>query len=492
MSDTIICRKEETKILEALFKSSDPEFLAIYGRRRVGKTFLIKQFFKQKKAIFFSITGEKDGGMQKQIAHFTQRISETFYKGVDLKSGTNWDETFKLLTKAFETIGTKEKIILFLDEFPWMATQNSNLLQNLEYYWNQYWSNDKRIKLIICGSSASWIINNIINNKGGLHNRLTRNINLEPLNLYGTKELLRSRKVVLNNKQIVDLHMCMGGIPYYLGKIEKGMSSTQIIELLAFKRKGFLLEEFDNLFASLFKNSEVFVEIVKIIASQRYGIGKRKLLNKLGKKQIGKGGLEKLKALEDTGFIMDFKPLFHKEKGVYYKLIDYYTLFYLYWIAPVRETLLKRSLIAGYWDKIKVKTSWHSWSGLAFEAICYEHLPQITKALKLSQTAIPNTWRYVPRQGSNEQGAQIDLLFDRDDGSITICEIKYCEKPFVLNKDYAEKIKQKIEVFKKITRTNKQIFVSMICSSGLKANAYSEALISSVVTLDDLFKEVLG
>ena len=266
----IVGRANETRILQSLLSSKAPEFLALYGRRRVGKTFLIKNFFKKKKLIFFSITGEKDAPMSQQIKHFTQQIGDVFFGGIQLAEGKNWDETFKILTNAFETVSKKDKIVLFFDEFPWMATQNSRLLQNLDYFWNQYWSNDSRIKLIICGSAASWIIDNIVNNTGGLHNRITKHICLEPLNLPETKSFLREKGILLSNKQIVDLYMSMGGVPHYLNQIEKGLSATQVIESLAFKRKGFLLQEFDNLFSSLFKNSEVYENIVKVIASSLY------------------------------------------------------------------------------------------------------------------------------------------------------------------------------------------------------------------------------
>ncbi len=431
----IIGRKKEVQLLETLLSSKSPEFLALYGRRRVGKTFLIKQYFEKKKVVFFNSTGEKDAPMNIQIKHFTEQISTVFYGGIALKEEKNWDETLKLLTKAFATLPTNKKIVLFFDEFPWMATKNARLLQSLDYYWNQYWSNDKRIKLIICGSNASWILDNIVNNKGGLHNRITKNIYLEPLNLGETKDFLKRRGIQLTLSQLVDLYMCMGGVPYYLSQIEKGLSATQIIESLAFKKQGFLLKEFDNLFSSLFKESEIFVDIIETIASFRYGVGQRQLLEKMGKELVGKGGLSKLNALKETGFIMDFKPLYHKEKGIYYKVIDFYCLFYFYWISPVKDTLLQKTLLKGYWDKIKETSSWHSWSGLAFEAICYEHLPQISQALQLSPTAMPSAWRYIPKKESNESGAQIDLLFDRDDDSITLCEIKYSSEPFTIKKD---------------------------------------------------------
>ena len=491
MASTVIGRKAELDILEEFLFTNSPEFLAIYGRRRVGKTFLIRKFFEGKDVIFFDVTGAKDVSLKEQIKHFTRQIGQVFYnyRRARLVPGKNWDETFELLTEAIEEVEGEKKIVLFFDEFPWMATKNSKLLQNLDYYWNQHWSKNDSIKLIICGSSASWIIEKIVNNKGGLHNRLTRNIYLEPFNLAKTKRLLQSLSVNLTNKQILQLFMVMGGIPFYLMKVGKNLSATQIIEKLAFKQKSFLLDEFDNLYASLFNNSDVFIEIVREIASFRYGIGQEALLKKIGKTLQGKGGIEKLKALQDANFIMSFKPLFHKTRGIYYRVIDEYSLFYFYWIEPVKDSLLKKSLLVGYWDKLKIKPAWNTWAGLAFESVCYEHLPQITNALSLSPTAIPSTWRYVPRKGSNEQGAQIDLLFDRDDDSITICEIKYSDRPFTITKEYARKLQQKLEIFKKMTRTNKQLFIALISANGVKKNKYSDDLLSGVVTLNDLFNE---
>lgn len=484
----MIGRKEELNTLKEMLQSNNSEFLAIYGRRRVGKTFLIISFFEKEDVIFFNVTGVKDGSMSEQINHFTKQIGNAFYKGAKLKQGKNWDETFEILTEAIEASTNDKKIILFFDEFPWMATPNSRLLQNLAYYWNQHWSRNKRIKLIICGSSASWIINKIINNKGGLHNRLTRNIYLAPFKLADTKQYLHSLGIKLNNKQILQIYMVIGGIPYYLSKIEKGLSAAQNIDKLAFRRKCFFLEEFDNLFASLFNDYKVSIEIVHTIAKHRYGIGQEELLKKMGKALHGKGGLEKLKALQDTNFIISFTPYSHSKRGIYYKVIDQYCLFYFDWIEPIKNTLLEKGFSGKYWEKIQESPAWHSWSGYAFESICYEHISQISKALGLTTTAIPNTWRKTSKKGSREQGAQIDLLFDRDDDSITICEIKYTDQAFSIDKQYAELLKRKIAVFKEATRTSKEIFLCFISASGLNKSIYSEDMVDGVVTLDDLFE----
>lgn len=484
----IIGRDQEIEILNELYKSNKSELLALYGRRRIGKTFLIRQFFKIKKAVFLNVTGSKDGSMLEQIAHFTKQVGNVFYGGAKLKPGKNWDETFEILTDAIKNIPKGQKIILFFDELPWMATRNSRLLQNLDYYWNQYWSDDRRIKSIVCGSSASWIINKIIKNKGGLHNRITKQIYLEPFNLHDTKNFLKDLGINLNNKQILMIYMVTGGIPYYLSYVKKGLSAAQVIEKLAFSKKSVLLEEFDSLFASLFDDHESYIEAVRILAKRHYGMGKRELLMTLGKSFVGQGGINKLQALEDTGFILSFKPHFHKRQGIYYKLIDEYTLFYFNWIEPIRATLQKKSLEKGNWQVMQNSSEWYTWLGYAFESVCYKHIGQIRKILSINPAAIANAWRYAPRKGAKERGAQIDLLFDRKDGSITICEIKYTDKPFKIDKQYANDLLNKIDVFKKKTHTNKQIFIAVISANGLKTNMYSEDLIDGVATLNDLFK----
>jgi uncharacterized protein len=488
ISKTLIGREKETHLLQTILSSHEAEFLALYGRRRVGKTFLIREFFHHQDAIFFNATGAKDGRLQEQIQHFTEEIGHAFFSGITPNIKKTWDETFKLLTDVMtSSVPPKKKIILFFDELPWLTTRNSRLLQSLDYYWNRYWSMDNRIKLIICGSSASWMIQKIINNRGGLHNRITRKIHLQPFNLAETKLFLYQRGIKLNTQQILSIYMVTGGIPYYLMPIEKGLSSAQIIESLVFSRDSLLLTEFDNLFPSLFDHHETYISIIREIAKYRSGIGKRALLEKLDKSQLGGCGLDKLNQLEDAGFIMSFTPHFHKKRGIYYRIIDEYTLFYFHWIEPIKDALQARSLDEGNWQEIQNSPAWNTWLGYAFEAVCYKHISQIRKKLGISATAIANSWRFIPTARSKEIGAQIDLLFDRRDDTITLCEIKYSHQPFIIDKAYANNLLNKRNIFLKKTKTKKQIFLALITTFGLQENLYANDLISGVVTLDDLF-----
>ncbi|MDX8430989.1 MAG: ATP-binding protein [Candidatus Algichlamydia australiensis] len=485
----VIGRQEEKEILDRFFQSNSPEFMAIYGRRRVGKTYLVKNYFTQKSCHFFKVTGIHKGTMSQQLAEFSNGIGSSFFYGTKIKGKNNWFDAFEVLTQSIQKqIPRKKKVVLFFDEFPWMATPKSKLLQALEYYWNHYWSEDNRIKLIICGSAVSWIIKNIIHNKGGLHNRLTRTILLEPMSLRESKNLLHSMGIKLNNQQVAQLYMVTGGIPYYLSHVPAGLSDTQIIERLAFTKNGLFLTEFDKLYSSLFENAAFYIDIVKAIASQRYGIDQKTLFEKI--KKISGGGTisKKLKELEEAGFIISFVPYKNRRKGIFYKVIDEFTLFYLYWIEPIKKTLLKKGTRKGYWDKTRQTSSWSSWAGYAYEALCYKHLFQISEALELSPTALPSTWQYIPKKGSEELGAQIDLLYDRDDGVTTICEIKFTKEPFAINKDYAKRLQNKMEIFQKRTKTQKQLFLAIVSAKGLKKTMYSEEIVDAVVSLSDLFK----
>ena len=441
MPTKLIGRKAELLILQDFLNSDNPEFLAIYGRRRIGKTFLILTFFSAiKNIIFFNATGAKDGILEEQIIHVTKHIGDTFFGKVMPKPGKSWDETFAILTDAINTASPNKKIVIFLDELPWMSTRNSRLLQCLDYYWNQYWSRDNRIKLIVCGSSASWIINKIINNKGCLHNRITRKIQLNPFKLKDTKTFLRSKGIKLNDAQITQLYMITGGIPYYLANVSRGQSAAQVIENLAFRQNSLLLQEFDNLFSSLFGDADAHIELLRIISKNRYGLAQQEIAKQSKLSSKGGGITQKLKELKEAGFILAFKPYQHKKRGVYYRVVDEYTLFYFHWIEPIRDALQEESLATGYWQGIQSTPAWHSWAGYAFEAICYKHLSQIRKKLNIPPTAIATSWRYIPRKKSLDNGAQIDLLFDRMDGAVTICEIKYSAKPFVINKQYAKNL----------------------------------------------------
>ncbi|MBP9764116.1 MAG: ATP-binding protein [Gammaproteobacteria bacterium] len=485
---TIIGRLNEKIELEEAYKSHEAEFIAIYGRRRVGKTYLIKSFFQEKQGRYFQITGLYKGAMNKQLSRFAKELGASFYGGAPLKSPTDWMTAFDDLTRAMTQINSKEKIILFFDELPWMATRKSAILSAIEYFWNRHWSNDPRVKLIVCGSSASWIIKKIIKNRGGLHNRITRKINLLPLDLHDTAQYLKHIGYPCNYQQTCKLYMVMGGIPFYLKNIKKRYSIDQNIDNLFFHSNGMFFDEFDEVFSSLFENSEQYKEIISLIASHKDGVS-RSLIDEKTKLTSSGGTLTKrLENLENSGFISSFVPYGHKKIGLFYRINDEFCYFYLRWIHSIKNQL-KQGKIKKYWKDIIKRPEYFSWQGYVFENICYKHLSQIKKALDLDESSLASPWRYIPRKGTPDQGAQIDLLFDRQDRAITLCEIKYTEQPFKIDKLYAQQLNKKLEVFKNITRTDKQVFIALIAANGLSESVYSEEMISGTVLLKDLFQK---
>lgn len=488
-SDKIVGRLNEQKLLKELFESKKAEFIAVYGRRRVGKTYLIRNCLNPLPCIFFHVTGIQEGSLKEQLEEFSKQLLFTFFQGAPPSiPKKRWRDAFQDITDAINKLPKEQKIVLFFDEFPWMATPRSGLLKALELYWNRYWVFDKRIKLIVCGSTTSFIVEKIINNKGGLHNRVTRTIQLIPFTLNETEALLKEHNIHLNQCQILDLYTVLGGVPLYWTFVRKGLSAPQIIDELCFQREGALVKEFSRLFSSLFEDPKPYMDLIRIIAKHRYGISQFKLIDKSG---LPDGGttVNRLHQLEECGFVTSLVPYGHKDKGVYYLVDDEYCLFYLHWIEPNLRTIAKKSTNPGFWLSQFQRPSWKSWAGYAFESICYKHISQIRQALKLDPGSIVGTWRYAPRL-KNEEGAQIDLLFDRPDGTITLCEIKGSASHFAIDKDYAKILLNKQEVFRKQTRTKKQLFWALITTFGLKPTMYSEEIVTNQVVLEDLFKDI--
>lgn len=488
VSEKIIGRLREQELLRDLVESKKSEFIAIYGRRRVGKTYLIKNLMSSFPCVFFHVTGLQKGSSKDQLKEFAKQIGKTFYQSPSIVPQKQWGDAFEDLTEAINEIPKEKTVILFFDEFPWMATPRSKLLTALELYWNRYWVFDKRIKLIICGSATSWIIDNIINNKGGLHNRVTRTIHLKPFSLRETESFLKEHKICLNHRQILDLYTVLGGVPLYWSFVRKGRSAHQCIDELCFQNDGPLVKEFERLFESLFEDPKPYTHIIRIIAKHRYGVGQSELIT-LSKLPDGGGTVDRLHQLEEAGFITSLVPYGHKDRGVYYVMDDEYSLFYLRWIEPKLKSIAKKAVTEGFWTSQSNQPAWKIWAGYAFESVCYKHIDQIRNALNIDPGSIIGTWRYSPRMKNDQEGAQIDLLFDRPDGAITLCEIKCSDHQFAIDKSYAQDLLKKVEIFRKQTRTKKQLFLSMITTMGLKPTMYSEEIIANQVTLEDLFKE---
>lgn len=477
----IIGREKQLARLERAYRSKKSQFITIYGRRRVGKTYLIKEFFKPKNCYFMHVTGIQQGKLKDQLEKFTEAVSDAFLGGARLETPRNWKEAFRLLNNEIKR--TEGKVVIFFDELPWLATQKSGLMNQLDYYWNNKWAWMERIIFVACGSSASWILKNIMYNTGGFHNRTTLEIQLLPFKLRETREFLESNGVKLNDRQVLSIYMALGGIPYYLAYIIPGLTAQQNIQGLFFDEDAPLRNEYRKLFDSLFDGAEAYAEIMELLAGNRGGLTRSELQKKA--KLSSKGGYlsKRLADLRDTGFIKEYTP-WGKVRGAYYQITDEFCLFYLRWVKGSEED----DFDSDHWIIQSQRPVYYSWAGYAYEAVCAKHRHHITRALGIKTATTFSSWRYVPHDNS-ERGAQIDLVIDRIDNAITLCEIKYTDKPYVIDKKSAEGLNRKIDIFKKQTKTTKQIFLAMVSASGLKETIYSEEMVSGVVTLEDLFKQ---
>jgi len=391
----------------------------------------------------------------------------------------NWHEAFKLLTDYTTLRIKKGKKVIFFDEFPWISTPKSGFMQAFEYFWNNWASRQKNLVFIICGSAAAWMISNIINNKGGLHNRVTKRIRLLPFDLQETELFLKDRKINLDRYQILQLYMAMGGIPHYFKEIKKGESATQSIDNICFSKNGLLNEEFKNLFSSLFDDAGSHKLVIKTLASKGKGLTRKEIIDTC-KRTTGGGTTKLLDELIESGFISSYIPFGKNAKDAIYKLTDEYTLFYLKFIEH------SRAKGKGTWVKLSREAKWKSWSGIAFESICLKHIKQIKKALGIEGVYTESSgWRNHPQK--EEKGAQIDLLIDRQDFCINICEMKFSSNEFIIEKKYADELENKVSVFKRQTKTAKTIFVTFLTTFGIKHNEYAAKFIQNDIKMDALF-----
>ena len=471
----IIGRKSEQQIMQSYKKDKKAHLLAVIGRRRVGKTFLIREVYKDNRV--FEMTGLKDAGIKKQLLNFTFQMSKYFNNGNIYTNPKSWLEAFNMLTVELESLNKKTKPVVFFDELPWIVSRKSDFMEALGHWWNN-WASQQNIIIVVCGSAASWMLKNLVNAKGGLHNRITKLITLMPFTLGETKAFLEAKSIRFTDYQIIKLYLIIGGVPHYLDHIVKGKSVPQNIQELCFEKDGILKSEFDNLYPALFDNPKRHIEIVKALAGKASGLNRQEILKKTN---MSEGGWFSniLNELETSGFISTFNPLENKKKDTIYRLTDEYSLFYLTFIdgQPKNRN----------WLRISESQQYKIWSGYTFENVCIKHSDAIKKALGISGVQA-NINSYLHRKDANfAQGFQIDMLIDRKDDIINVCEMKFYASEFIINKTYAQNLRTKKEGLRVVTKTKKIVHLTFISVFGVVENAYKLDLVENDFTISIFF-----
>jgi AAA+ ATPase superfamily predicted ATPase len=472
MKSDLIARKDEQAILQSCLESNQSEFVAVYGRRRVGKTFLIKEFFGGRFA--FYVTGILNSPKEKQIENFNAEIVN--HGGAGLTPASDWHEAFENLNKLIDQSSQDTKKVVFIDELPWMDTEHSGLLAALDHYWNRWASTRHDVLLIVCGSATSWMVSNLVDNYGGLYNRLTRQIALRPFTLGECEEYYRSRGIPYTRYQMVESYMIFGGIPHYMRLMDAKFSLYQNVDALYFAANAPLRNEYTTLLRSLFKRAESPITIIEALAVRGKGLTRDELLAATG---LADGGSFKrmLDDLVNNGFVRLYKAFGKRRRGRLYQLVDPFILFHL------RFNDKRDSYDTDFWLQFSPTPGHAAWSGFAFERVCLLHIPQIRRALGIGGVLIDvSSWRSI----EHEPGAQVDLVIERNDNVVNLCEMKYASGEFVVDKAYDEALRNKRAAFIAETATNKAVQTTLITTFGTRRNEYASA-IPSQLTMDDLF-----
>lgn len=478
-----VSRKEELDILERKYNQDSSSFVAVYGRRRIGKTELVNHFVRSKSCPLFSVTGAYDASLKSHLDNFANKCLLAF--GCETPSFKSWTNAFLFLQVEIEKLSLEDgcKFTIFIDELPWLAQMKSSGFKSaLSLFWNDFASKRDDIFLIVCGSATSWIINHIIEDRGSLANRVTAIIHLEAFSLSETKEFLETlgHKGV-TYKVTVDYYMALGGIAHYLVLLDKEKSFVQNMDMLFFQQHAVLRVEYYNLFSTLFKNHQTHENIINHLSARWSGLS----LSQLGAKkdlQVGATLSKSLRELEESGFLVKRQKYGQKKREILYSVGDPFVYFFTKWVSNI--SMIELSQNKNYFSTLYLSSSYRSWAGFAFENICHGHLYQIKKALDIGAVM---TRSYYWSASDDKQGSQIDILLDRDDDVINIIECKYYNQEFTITKSYASNLINKSELFYEKSNYKGSIQVVMLTSFGVKRNSYSDEIVAKNLTLEALF-----
>jgi uncharacterized protein len=477
MNVKLIGREQEQKVLKAALESQESEMVAVIGRRRVGKTFLIKNTYEDR--IAFEVTGIQNAELGEQLQNFAFRINRFFYEGKAKLKPKSWLDAFQMLIIAIEKQEYKEKIVIFFDELPWFDSRKSGFLRALGFFWNS-WCIDQNVVVVICGSAASWMIEHVVNDKGGLHNRITKRVDLQPFNLYETELFLKNRNINLDKYQILQIYMILGGIPHYLKEVVAGKSAIENIGAICFSPASSLANEFQNLYPALFENPANHSAIIRALSQKWKGLTRKEILE-IANLPNGGNTTDTIQELLYSGFITQYYPYGKVKRELSYRLTDEYSLFYL--------SFIENSTWQGneWWQSLSQTSKFKSWCGYAFENVCLKHLPQIKKALGISGIYTEAS-AFAYAGNKDEKGFQIDLVLDRKDQTINLFEFKFYNAALSLDKSDVTTLRERIETFKQVSKTNKHIFLSFLTSFGVKMNENSLGLIDNNLEATILFE----
>lgn len=475
----IIGRETELNELQRCVDSDRSEFVIVYGRRRVGKTFLVDSFFEGK--YDFSFVGGHRLSKEKQLGNFAKALKK-YAKLAKQPKLKHWDEAFDALEDYLESLPADRRKTVFIDEMPWIDTPQSEFVDALETFWNGWGARRQDIVFVASGSASSWMMDKLVENPGGLHGRVTNNIYVRPFTLKETEEYLISRNIIWDRYHILQLYMVMGGIPFYLSLLDPKETLPGNIDRLFFRQNSALRVEFDELYNAIFNRADRYIEIVELLYRNKQGLTYTEIQN--ATKMDGESLSRVLKNLVRCDFVISFQQYKNKTKGTIFRLLDFYSLFYYKFVCG------NDSKDEQWWTHNFNSHSVESWQGLSFELVCMTHIPQIRQALGISgMSTSASSWRYIADKRNpdeNEKGAQIDLVIERADHFVHLCEMKFSTTPYTLTADYARKIRYRTALFKEMTKSTSSPQCTFVTTFGVNRGIHY-SVVNNELQSDDLF-----
>jgi uncharacterized protein len=467
-------REVERQIIVDHSLSTQSSLIAIIGRRRIGKTYLVRRALENK--IDFEMTGSQNGTLDEQLQNFHIALRDSSKSNTERPIPRNWIEALDQLKKFLVAKKGKRKKVIFFDEFPWINSPRSGFVEKFAHFWNS-WASENNVMIILCGSAATWMIKHVVNGKGGLHNRISHTIYLKQFQLQETREMLVGMGIKATESQLAELYMIFGGVPYYLSLFLRGKSIPQNIDALLYKENGKLVKEFENLLPSLFDNAANHLDVLQAMASKWKGLTRSELASSY-KKTDGGGLTQVLADLEYSGFITSYQPFGKIKKETLFRISDSYILFYL--------KFLKRNRQESFLDIAKT-ANYRIWCGYAFENLCLQHIGKIKETLGLGKI-ISFSSSYLSKGNKYEDGYQFDLIIERADSVINVCEMKYYNGRFVIDKKMYQKVKDNLAKFQTVVGNKVVLHYTMVTTNGCIQNEYFHDLVDEEVTLSDLIK----
>ena len=476
--ERLIGRTRECQELQWAMDSHRSEMIILYGRRRVGKTFLVRRFFDDKYSFHF--VGAHKRSKAEQLKNFRETLSYYSHRD-DMPAIDNWHDAFVQLARYLESCNEERKV-LFFDEMPWIDTQGSEFVEELEYFWSSWVQNRDDIVFIACGSATSWMKDKLEDNRGGLHNRITHRIYLRPFYLNECREYLMEHGFDWDDYQILQCYMLFGGVPFYLSLLKPYLSLPENVDSLVFRRGGELSDEFNELYNALFNKADKYINVVRLLSTRREGFTRKEI--ELSSGYSGGGLTKMLDNLERCDFIVSYAQFGNKSKLTLYRLADFYTLFYFRYVEN------NRSRDDKYWQHHFMDRSVESWEGFSFEEICLRHLPHIKQGLGISGIATDSSsWRFIPPKGDERKGAQVDLVIKRVDKIVHLIEMKFSDSPYYISKDYEEKLRNRRNLFMEVTGINRGVVITFVTPSGISQGIHS-SIVHSQLTAKHLFADI--